>query len=145
MDELGKRILEIWKSFPTSLIGKRGFCTQMVWASLDLPDVSFGFWCETNFKFLVLPFRLENEPHLDAFGFIDEIQPLKILSPYTKGEGWLILTLQNPQKEDMFFGFCQEALSAVKNISDEKKQLVAVANILLRWQSAFDHEPMIVR
>ncbi|MBK8921390.1 MAG: hypothetical protein IPM81_07735 [Saprospirales bacterium] len=113
-------------------------CSLLVWASSEMPDVYLGFWCETNAKFLALPFSLKNEPQDDAFIVADGISLLKIASPYTDTDVWQILTLNNPDNEVQFLSFCENILSVIVTEKNEQQRIIALGEVLLKWQPQFD-------
>jgi len=138
MEDIRKWIIEVWDTFPKTKTNNTGLCTRLVWASPEMPDAYIGFWCETNFKLLALPFSLKNEPHQDAFAVTDSIQALKITFPNDETIGWQILTLQNPNEESQFLDFCEDALSAISMEKDEQQRLLTLRDVLLKWQPHFN-------
>lgn len=131
------RINEIWHELESDSSVDQGLLLRRyskdtildVYVALHLPlkslSVAFSFFNSTEIKF-------------DGFNNLSEIQIDVIPDRHNQEKKYLIIKLLKNYHRDIFAVLCEDLLTSIMNISDEKKLVKSVLNRLEKWKSLFD-------
>ena len=131
------KINEIWNEQQSDNSLATGLLLRRYSADV-IPNVFIALRQPEKQKCLALKLNLVEKPDLSSFSNLKDIRVDLIEDDKQRDILYLAILLLDPEHEEVFSVFCEDLVTEISHISDEKKIVLELLNRLEKWRSLFD-------
>jgi hypothetical protein len=131
------KINEIWNEQESDNSLATGLLLRRYSADV-IPNVFIALRQPEKQKCLALKLNVVEKPDLTSFSNLKDIRVELIADDKQRDILYLAILLLDPEHEEVFSVFCEDLLTEISHISDDKKIVLELLNRLEKWRSLFD-------
>lgn len=131
------KINEIWSEMENDVSSSSGLLLRRYSPSV-LTDVYIAFRKTEKLRCIALKLKNGNSINLSRYGNLKDIKADLIPDEKDSTKTFLLIILTNKQHEDVFATLCEDLITGIAAISDEKIVVKELLNRLEKWKSLFD-------
>lgn len=131
------KINEIWSEMENDVSSSSGLLLRRYSPSV-LTDVYIAFRKTEKLRCIALKLKNGNSINLSQYANLKDIKAELIPDEKDSTKTFLLILLTNKQHEDVFATLCEDLITGIAAISDEKIVVKELLNRLEKWKSLFD-------
>jgi Putative PD-(D/E)XK family member, (DUF4420) len=131
------KINEIWNELENDASSSTGLLLRR-YSPTVLTDVYIALRKTEKLRCIALKLKNNNTINLSQYANLKDIKAELIPDEKDSSKTFLLILLTNKQHEDIFATLCEDLITGIATISDEKIVVKELLNRLEKWKSLFD-------